>query len=71
MESMETGNNLADESSGLAHRLDPNRTRTDAEVATFAEVFRISVNEARRILKRSGKKKKITESTTDEGGALS
>jgi len=56
MKSMETGNYLADESSGFAYRLDPNRTRTDAEVATFAEVFQISVNEARRILKDQGRR---------------
>ena len=36
--------------------LDPNRIRTDVEVATFAEVFQIPVDEARRILKESGRK---------------
>ena len=36
--------------------LDPNRIRTDAEVATFAEVFQISVDEAKRILRAAGRK---------------
>ena len=40
----------------LDFHLDPNRVRTDAEVATFAEVFQITVDEAKRILKAAGRK---------------
>ena len=40
----------------LDFHLDPNRVRTDAEVATFAEVFQISVDEAMRIVKAAGRK---------------
>ena len=40
----------------LDFHLDPNRVRTDAEVATFAEVFQITVDEAMRILKAAGRK---------------
>jgi hypothetical protein len=57
MESMkmkDTETESSDES--FDFHLDPNRVRTDAEVATFAEVFQISVDEARRILKAAGRK---------------
>ena len=56
MESMETKDETeADKSDGFTYRLDPDRVRTDAEVAVFAEVFKISIGEARRILKESGR----------------
>ena len=42
--------------SGFTYHLDPDRIRTDAEVETFADVFQISTDEARRILKESGRK---------------
>ena len=35
--------------------LDPNRVRTDAEIQLFADVFSISFDEARQILKKAGK----------------
>ena len=57
MGSMETkGKMAAGKSDGFTCRLDPNRVRTDAEVATFAEVFQIPVDEARRILTATGRK---------------
>ena len=57
MESMETQDETeAGKSDGFTYRLDPDRVRTDAEVETFAEVFQITVDEARRILKESGRK---------------
>ena len=57
VENMKTKDMTADDkSSGFAYHLDPDRIRTDAEVATFAEVFQITVDEARRILKASGRK---------------
>ena len=57
MESMKTKDMTADDkSSGFAYHLDPDRIRTDAEVATFAEVFQITVDEAKRILKAAGRK---------------
>lgn len=57
MESMETQDtDTAGKSDGFTYRLDPNRVRTDAEVAVFAEVFQISIEEARRILTTAGRK---------------
>lgn len=34
--------------------IDQNRIRTDAEIELFAEVFEISVEEARRIIQKAG-----------------
>ena len=48
--------------------LDPNRVRTNAEVVTFSEVFQISVDEAKQILKKAGK---MVADTTDECGVAS
>ena len=45
-----------DKAGGFAYHLDPDRIQTDAEVATFAEVFQITVDEAKRILKAAGRK---------------
>ena len=57
MESMEKKDTRVDgKVSGFTYHLDPNRVRTDAEVETFADVFKISIDEARRILKESGRK---------------
>ena len=57
MESMETQDtDTAGKSDGFTYRLDPDRVRTDAEVAVFAEVFQISIEEARRILTAAGRK---------------
>ena len=57
MESMEKKDTKADgKASGFTYHLDPDRIRTDAEVATFAEVFQITVDEAKRILKAAGQK---------------
>ena len=53
MESMKTKDTTADDkSSGFAYHLDPGRIRTDAEIQLFADVFEISVEEARRIIMR-------------------
>ena len=57
VESMDTKDKIADgKGEGFNYRLDPDRIRTDAEVATFAEVFQITVDEAKRILKAAGRK---------------
>ena len=57
VESMDTKDKMADgKREGFNYRLDPDRIRTDAEVATFAEVFQITVDEAKRILKAAGRK---------------
>ena len=57
MESMkkkDTKAELGDES--LDFHIDPNRIRTDAEIQLFADVFSISSDEARQILKKAGRK---------------
>ena len=54
MEKKDTKADLGDES--FDFHLDPNRVRTDAEIQLFAEVFEISVEEARRILTKAGKR---------------
>lgn len=36
--------------------LDPNRIRTDVEIQLFADVFSISFDEAREILRKAGGK---------------
>ena len=54
---METKDAMTDDKAGgFAYHLDPDRIQTDAEVATFAEVFQITVDEAKRILKAAGRK---------------
>lgn len=45
---------LREEDARFGFYLDPNRVRTPAEVSTFAKVFSISKEEARRIIERSG-----------------
>ena len=39
----------------IDYRLDPNRVPTDAEIQLFADVFSISFDEARQILKKAGR----------------
>ena len=57
VKSMDTKDKMADgKGEGFNYRLDPDRIRTDAEVATFAEEFQITVDEAKRILKAAGRK---------------
>lgn len=57
VENMDAKDQTADDKAkSFSFRLDPDRIRTEAEVATFAEVFQISVDEARRILKTAGRK---------------
>ena len=57
VESMKPMDTMTDgKASGFTYHLDPDRIRTDAEVETFADVFQISTDEARRILKESGRK---------------
>ena len=70
MESMDTKDKIADgKGEGFNYRLDPDRIRTEAEVETFADVFHISIDEARRILEKAGKR--VAEHTTDECGVVS
>ena len=54
MEKQDTKAELGDES--FDFHLDPNRIRTDAEIQLFADVFSISFDEARQILKKAGGK---------------
>ena len=54
MEKKDTKAELGDES--LDFHLDPNRIRTNAEIQLFADVFSISFDEARQILKKAGGK---------------
>ena len=54
MEKKDTKAALGDES--FDFHLDPNRVRTDAEIQLFADVFSISFDEARQILKKAGGK---------------
>ena len=54
MEKKDTKAELGDES--FDFHLDPNRIRTDAEIQLFADVFSISFDEARQILKKAGGK---------------
>ena len=54
MEKQDTKAELGDES--FDFHLDPNRIRTDAEIQLFADVFSISFDEARQILKKAGRK---------------
>ena len=54
MEKKDTKTELGDES--FDFHLDPNRIRTDAEIQLFADVFSISFDEARQILKKAGGK---------------
>ena len=57
VESMDTKDKIADgKGEGFNYRLDPDRIRTEAEVETFADVFHISSDEARRILKAAERK---------------
>ena len=51
MKDTETGS--SDES--FDFHLDPNRVRTNAEIQLFADVFSISFDEARQILKKAGR----------------
>ena len=53
MEKKDTEAELGDES--FDFHLDPNRIRTDAEIQLFADVFSISFDEARQILKKAGR----------------
>ena len=54
MEKKDTKAELGDES--FDFHLDPNRVRTNAEIQLFADVFSISFDEARQILKKAGGK---------------
>ena len=54
MEKKDTKAELGDES--FDFHLDPNRIRTNAEIQLFADVFSISFDEARQILKKAGGK---------------
>ena len=53
MEKKDTKAELGDES--FDFHLDPNRVRTNAEIQLFADVFSISFDEARQILKKAGR----------------
>lgn len=56
MESMEKKDTKAGSSDErFDFHLDPNRVRTDAEIQLFADVFSISFDEARQILKKTGR----------------
>lgn len=48
--------NSFQDNGGFEYRLDPNRVRTNAEIRLFADVFRISIDEARCVLTRAGRK---------------
>lgn len=70
MESMEKKDTKAESGDeSFNFHLDPNRVRTDAEVETFAEVFKISIDEARRILKESGRKCQSRVSSEEDQGS--
>ena len=53
MEKKDTETESNDES--FDFHLDPNRVRTNAEIQLFADVFSISINEARQILRNAGR----------------
>lgn len=61
--------NSIQDNGGFKYRLDPNRVRTKAEIRLFADVFGISIDEARSVLTRAGRKCEGNVERENEGGA--